>query len=209
MATYIFDFDGTLADSFSLVCDIVMQEASILKCKQLEAHEIALLSNMEAKQVLSYLRIPIWRRMTFIRKLRQLTAQRIHDMRLFSEWPLILKQLVKKKHQLGIISSNSHQTVTAVLNQYNIAHLFSFIDCDNTLSSKKRCLSKAIRQQKLNPKETYYIGDEVRDIQAAQSNNIHAVAVTWGFNTAAKLKQYHPLQLMTNFEQLKTFFGLK
>ena len=40
MAAYIFDFDGTIADSFSLVCDILFKQAKYLGCKQLTPNEI-------------------------------------------------------------------------------------------------------------------------------------------------------------------------
>jgi phosphoglycolate phosphatase len=208
MKTFIFDFDGTLADSFSLIRDIVIQESVALNCRQLTLDDISMLREMDAKTVFHYLEVPFWRRMAFIRKLRQFTHNRIHDICLFSEWPDILEQLYSANHQLGIISSNSHQTVDFVLNQYKIAHLFEFIHCDTSLFGKKKCLSQVIYRHQLTPDKTCYIGDEVRDIKAAQANNIQAIAVGWGFNSVSKLQAHKPHQLIESFVALRHFLGL-
>jgi phosphoglycolate phosphatase-like HAD superfamily hydrolase len=58
MATYIFDFDGTIADSFSLACNILVNHAAYLGCKQLTQSELLDLKNMHAREVLKYLNVP-------------------------------------------------------------------------------------------------------------------------------------------------------
>lgn len=203
MATYIFDFDGTLADSFTLIRDVIIEEYTTLKCRQLTLDDIPLLREMGAREVFQYLEVPLWRRMTFIRKLRKLTHERTHDICLFPEWPDILKRVHSEGHQLGIISSNALKTVMFVLGKYQIGYIFNFIHCDKSLFGKKRCLSQLIRGHQLNRKETYYIGDEVRDIKAAQANNIQAIAVGWGFNSASKLEMQMPQHLILSFAQMK------
>ena len=61
MANYIFDFDGTIADSFSLACSILMSHAEYLGCKQLSTPELLTLKDMHAREVLNYLEVPFWR----------------------------------------------------------------------------------------------------------------------------------------------------
>lgn len=57
MATYIFDFDGTLADSFSLACNIVMNHAEYLGCRQLTLIELLALKDMHARDALKFMQL--------------------------------------------------------------------------------------------------------------------------------------------------------
>lgn len=45
------------------------------------------------------------------------------------------------------------------------------------------------------------MSDEVRDIEAAQANKIHAIAVSWGFNSIARLKQANSERLIMDLTQ--------
>jgi len=205
MATYIFDFDGTIADSFSLVCDIVIKQAKDLGCKQLTSIDLIQLKEMHAREVLKYLGVPFWRVPAFVQKLRRIGHERIDEIKIFPEWPMVLKRLNDNQHKIGLISSNSHKTVEFILRKYGLYEFFDFIFCDKSLFGKKRCLSKLIHQQDLDRSNTYYIGDEVRDIEAAQANRIFAIAVSWGFNSVTRLKQAKPEHLITSIAQLNDY----
>ncbi|HLB58081.1 MAG TPA: HAD hydrolase-like protein, partial [Gammaproteobacteria bacterium] len=50
--------------------------------------------------------------------------------------------------------------------------------------------------------ETFYIGDETRDIQAAKKNHIYSIAVTWGFNNKKVLAAEKPDFLIDNPKEL-------
>ena len=205
MATYIFDFDGTIADSFSLACDVFLNQAKYLGCKQLTPSELLPLKEMHAREVLKYIGIPWWRTASFVKKLRKIGTERVNEIRLFPEWSMILNRLKENNHTIAIVSSNTLNTIEIILKKHDLYHLFDFIVCDQSLFNKKRCLNKFINQQRLNRSDTYYIGDEVRDIEAAQANKIHAIAVCWGFNSIERLRQAKPEQLITGIEQLKNW----
>ena len=51
---------------------------------------------------------------------------------------------------------------------------------------------KLLKKYKTDKSQTFYIGDETRDIDAAKKNGIYAVAVTWGFNSEKILLQHQP-----------------
>ena len=203
MANYIFDFDGTIADSFSLACSILMNHAEYLGCKQLSTAELLTLKDMHAREVLKYLEVPFWRVALFVRKVRKITHERADEINIFPEWPMILKQL-SLKHKIGLISSNSHEAIEFVLRKHHILNLFDFIYCNKPLFGKTRCLNKLIKQKAFNPTETYYVGDEVRDVEAAQAVKINSIAVSWGFNSSDRLKQTKPSQLISNFGELES-----
>jgi phosphoglycolate phosphatase len=202
MATYIFDFDGTIADSFSLACRILRNHAHELGCKQLTMAELSLLKEMHAREVLKYLGVSFWRIPSFVRKIRNITHEHADEVHVFPEWVTILETLRCNQHQIGLISSNSRKTVEFVLRKYQLLELFNFIFCDKSLFGKKRCLSKLIRQKNIIRSSAYYIGDEVRDIEAAHAAQIQSIAVGWGFNSVSRLQQTAPSQLVIDMEQL-------
>ena len=205
MATYIFDFDGTLADSFSLACNILLSHAEYLGCRQLTQAELLTLKDMHAHEVLKCLGVPYWRVGFFVRKLRKLSHAYADEIDIFPEWPAILNQL-STQHQMGLISSNASSVVEFVLKKHHIFELFDFVCCDNALFGKKRCLNGLIKKKRVNPSTTYYVGDEVRDIEAAHATKIHSIAVSWGFNSYARLKQANPGQLIRHIKQFKGLF---
>ena len=54
----------------------------------------------------------------------------------------------------------------------------------------------------LKRRETVYVGDETRDVQAARFALIKVVSVTWGFNTKEILRKQRPYYLIDEPKQL-------
>ena len=135
-----------------------------------------------------------------------MTSQRIDDIVIFPAWTEILQQ-IGLHHQIGLISSNAYSTIEFVLKKHQLLDLFDFIDCDKSLFGKKRALNRLIKQKSLNLQQTYYVGDEVRDIEAAHGAKIHAIAVSWGFNSFDRLKLANPDYLISHIEELLKFLN--
>lgn len=201
MATYIFDFDGTIADSFSLACNMLVEHAAYLGCKQLTPGELLELKNLHAREVLKYLHVPCWRVSSFVRKLKMMVNQRSDAIPIFPGWIKTL-QALSLHHQIGLISSNTYSVVEPILKKHQLLDLFDFIACDQSLFGKKRALNRVIKQKALNTMTTYYVGDEVRDIEAAHGAKIQAIAVSWGFNSIDRLKLANPDYLISHIEEL-------
>jgi phosphoglycolate phosphatase len=102
---------------------------------------------------------------------------------LFPDIPLVLEQLAQK-HTLGLITSTDKKSVLSNIQHHHIYHLFSFIEAGVDLFGKNHKLKK-------NPAD-YYIGDETRDIEAAQKAGCKSAAVTWGFENEALLSAARP-----------------
>ena len=206
MATYIFDFDGTLADSFSVASDILLKQAKYLGCRQLTPAEVGKLRDLHAREVLNYLDVPFWRTFRFVKKFRKLVNERMDEVIIFPAWFEVLQKLKANQHVLGIISSNSRNTIEPVLKRYMLAELFDFIICEQPLFGKVRCLKKLVKCLNLNTNTTYYVADEVRDIEAAQANQMHAIAVSWGFNSVERLQLAKPELLIIDLKELTECF---
>ena len=49
----------------------------------------------------------------------------------------------------------------------------------------------------LNADEALYVGDEIRDIEAANSANVDIAAVSWGLNSRRALSKHDPTWFVT------------
>jgi phosphoglycolate phosphatase-like HAD superfamily hydrolase len=52
-----------------------------------------------------------------------------------------------------------------------------------------------LREQQLEKADAVYVGDEIRDVQAAQAVGLRVVAVSWGFARLAGLEAKRPTAL--------------
>ena len=52
-----------------------------------------------------------------------------------------------------------------------------------------------------------YVGDEVRDVEAAEKAGVAVAAVTWGFHSGSLLQSHSPDHLVTDPRQLVKLIG--
>ena len=180
----VFDFDGTLADTFDIIKTIVIKEYGAIDI------DFELVKELGAKSFLKQMNIPLWKlpEMAFnvTSKLRN-----SKDIKLFPGIVELLNNL-KNNYKLGIVSSNSNESIIDTLKRYNIENLFEFVYSDSSIFGKHLVLKKMCSKYKINPLEVIYVGDEDRDIIATKKIKIKTIAVTWGFNSKEKLSRERP-----------------
>ena len=103
---------------------------------------------------------------------------------------------------MGILSSNDRRNIDLLLKKYDIAHYFDFIYTEKNIFSKDKKLKFILKLFRLRHEDIIYIGDEVRDIQAAKRAGINNIAVTWGYNNPKILISAKPTALVENPKQL-------
>jgi phosphoglycolate phosphatase len=192
MKTLIFDFDGTIGDSFELVLDIAHE---LLGIDRFDEKEIARLRGMPPAKIIRELHIPFTRLPRLILKGRQKMHERIGEVHPFRGMPEVLHALHTAGHHLLVMSSNSERNVRIFLRTNNLESYFDGVYGGAAVFNKASALRKVMRRNRLAAVDCYYVGDEVRDIVAAAKVGIEPVAVAWGYQTAEALKQYHPFAL--------------
>lgn len=58
---------------------------------------------------------------------------------------------------------------------------------------------------KMKSEETVYVGDELRDIEAARNAKIDAISVTWGFQAQRSIEKYNGNNIIDESESLLNF----
>ena len=119
-----------------------------------------------------------------------------------------LCEVLRKIHDLninvGILTSNSLENVTAWLKHNQMDSFFNFIHAESSFFGKKRILRKIIKTYKMERPQIFYIGDETRDVEAAKECNVYSVAVTWGFNSEKILTQHQPHYIVRKPDDILT-----
>jgi phosphoglycolate phosphatase len=111
-------------------------------------------------------------------------------------------ELWDRGYVLGIVTSNSSETVRAFLAAQQLDHLFDFIESCPKLMGKDRMLQRLAKRHDLSLSKMLYVGDETRDIDAANRCKAFSVGVTWGFNSPEVLKAHQPDYLIDHPQQL-------
>ncbi len=195
----IFDFDGTLADSFPWFVGIVNQIADKYRFKQIADHEIDTLRGYDARKLMKHLGVAWWKMPMIARHVRKLMAGDIHHISLFDGVSDVLRRLSDDGVILAVVSSNSQSNVLRVLGPSNAA-LISYFGCGVSLFGKQAKFREILAKTGISPHETLCIGDETRDIMAAKSENLACGAVTWGFATAESLRAHGPNELFSHVD---------
>jgi phosphoglycolate phosphatase len=188
----IFDFDGTLCDSLDESIIIANQFLTLIRKPTLTASQVR---EKGMKAVLLSYKVPNSLLPLFMLYYRWQASKRIVNMKIFDEIAETIKEL-SQNHTLGIVTSNSVTNVESFLQKYALKDYFSFIDSELSWVSKDKKVAKIVKKHNLSRTDTYYIGDETRDIISMKRINIKMIAVTWGIEDEKLLKDAKPYALI-------------
>ena len=176
----IFDFDGTLADSFPYFLQTVNILAATYKFPPVNLDDVEHLRGLDARQMMKLAKLPAWKIPLIARSFIRLMARDIDQIQLFEGMATLLNQLALHGVQLAIVSSNSEENIRRVLGPES-ASLIGYYGCGTSLFGKQRKFKKAMATSGVRPDETLCIGDEVRDMEAARQAATDFGAVAWGY----------------------------
>ena len=202
----VFDFDGTIADSFGTVIKIMGELSNNPTFKNIEPGEqMEQLRNEGIRKltktgnIVTMAQLPFW-----VRRFRQELNNKLSTINPIKEMPEVINSL-KKKYKIAVISSNAKENIDIFLksNGINVDYIYS----GSSIFGKSKVINKFIKKEKLNRKDIIYVGDEDRDIEAAHKSNIFSIAVSWGYNSEKVLMEASPDILMKSPGELINFFN--
>lgn len=197
----LFDFDGTLANSFPLFGRLLGGIAERFAFRALPEPELQALRGRPTREILLRLGVPLWKVPAIMRYGRKQMAAAQHEIVLFEGIDTLLRTLAARGARLAIVSSNSEATVRATLGPELSEHI-SVFSCGSAMFGKARRVRHVVRKLRVDSSKSVLIGDEERDISAARAAGVTALAVTWGYATADALQ--HADVLLHNVDALAT-----
>jgi phosphoglycolate phosphatase len=187
----VFDFDGTLADSLPWLTRALNDAARRHRFRQTGDTEHDALRRLGVGELLRYLGVPRWKIPRIARDLRSLMQRDIDSIRRFDGVEPMLQALAADGIRLGIVSSNAAENIARVLGPDCLA-LIGWLESGASLFGKQTLLKRVLRRAAVRPADAIYVGDEIRDVQAAHAAGMRAGAVTWGYNSPDVLRACAP-----------------
>lgn len=199
MAAIIFDFDGTIADSFEYVSDFLVREARLAPLDPVAKKTLRGLSTVGMARHLGF---HWWDAPRLLFHGQRRMQDRIKNLHGFPGMNDAIRKLHAEGHQLFVVSNNSAKNIQAFLVHQKIAEYFTDIYGSAGIFSKAPTLRQVLRKYNLEAIDAVYVGDEWRDVRAAHRANMRAVAVSWGFASRRKLLRMKPMAVVDNTEEL-------
>lgn len=201
----IFDFDGTIADTFHYLIDIGNRLSEEYHFNPIRADEIDALKDKSVRDTIKHLNIPFLKIPMIVAKAKKELHKEIDTVKPIEGLKEILEQIKGLGYKMGILTSNSMKNVMGFLKNNDI-DLFDFIHATPKIWSKNRSLLAVIDENRIATDRAIYIGDETRDIVAAQKAGIRCAAVTWGYNSHKSLAALRPDFLVHEPQELFRLF---
>ncbi|WP_312271168.1 HAD hydrolase-like protein [Pseudomonas sp.] len=175
----IFDFDGTLADSFPFFLESLDTLAQAHRFNRYDPADFDRIRSYDTRQLLRYFDIPLWKIPRVAHHFQHMMAHGGHTVRPFKGVPAMLEALHQAGIQLALVTSNSLENVERILGAS--ARYLDRVECNAPLLGKSSRLKQVVAHCNVSPDATICIGDELRDIQAARKTGIACGAVSWGY----------------------------
>ena len=171
----------------------------------IEDETILKLRDRPIKEIFHELNIPLIKLPFIARKSRKEFNKEVAHLKPIKGMKNLLLTLKKQGQTLGILSSNSEESIKKFLED-NDLQIFDFVSTNNRLFGKAKSLKKIFKGNELNKENAVYIGDEIRDIEAARKMGIKMISVTWGVNSHERLSMYNPDFLVNTPEELLALY---
>lgn len=197
----IFDFDGTIADTMSETVRVYNSFADRYGYKKVGEKDIEKFRGKGPKEILKWLDISLFVLPFVIKSVKREMRKDMSHLKTTVSIRGAITKLKRMGFRVGILTTNSKENVLPFLKK-NRLEVFDFIYAGGSVFGKHKMLKRALREIKARPEEAVYIGDEVRDIEAAKRRDVSIISVAWGYNNAAALKKRKPDYLVRTPAQL-------
>jgi phosphoglycolate phosphatase len=187
----IFDFDGTLADSFPFFLSVFNQIADQHGFRRIDVTQVERMRRYEPREMMRQVGMPTWKLPLAAASFKSLMRQNAGQVRLFPQVDHALRELARGDIGLTIVSSNSEENVRQVLGP-ELASLISQYECGMSIFGKTSRIRKVVKRAAVAPSAALYIGDQATDAQAARKAGVAFAAVHWGYAPIEVLRKVAP-----------------
>lgn len=118
----------------------------------------------------------------------------------------LLNSLSDRKH--FVATSKPHIFARRILDHFELSRHFQNIygsELDGTRSDKEHLIAHILREENLNPENTFMIGDRLHDVEGARKNGVRALGVVWGYGGRVELEQAGAHTIFNSREQLLAY----
>jgi phosphoglycolate phosphatase len=101
-----------------------------------------------------------------------------------------LVRLASASIKMWVVTSKPKVYADKIVDHFDLRRLFIDVygsQLSGELGQKGDLIEHVLRAERLNPDETWMIGDRKHDVIGARANGVHAVGVLWGYGSREEL----------------------
>jgi phosphoglycolate phosphatase-like HAD superfamily hydrolase len=197
----LFDFDGTIADTFDDGFEILNKLAGEFGFRPLRREDLEKARDMRTRELMKFLGIPLTKMSRIARRGSEELHSRMPGVKPLAGVPELIRELHGAGYELGIVTSNTEANVRLFLQKFDL-DVFAFIRSSTKLLGKAHEIREVIKKRKIAARDILFIGDETRDIEASQKAGIRIAAVTWGYNSRRSIEAMKPDHIFDKADDL-------
>lgn len=197
----LFDFDGTIADSFPVLLSFAKREGLLPEGEDPESFR-----DLHAKDLLRKAGIPWWKLPFMTFGFHGHFAASASEIGLIDGMAEVIRRLHEEGFALGIVTTNSRENAVRILEREGLMPYFSSIVGNRNLFGKAAVLKRVVAGHGTDPGAVWYVGDEVRDAEAARDAGLRFAAVSWGYNSTKAFRAAEPDLSVSTPRELVSFF---
>ena len=201
----IFDFDGTLADSFTFFVKAQHALAQRHGFNAIAEDRVDEMRRLGTRELLQEIGFPKWKlpivAADFVRTMRDAPP-----MPLFPGIPDMLHHLRDGNVRLAILTSNSTDNVRRALGS-ELMDTLELVDGGVHMLGKHRRIARMLKQARVDASQAIYVGDHVSDGEAALRAGVAFGAVGWGYAHASALRAAGAQHLFDSVDELRLLAG--
>lgn len=201
----IFDFDGTLADSFGWFLDVFDEVADRFTFRRLDRGRIDEFRSLSTRDLLRHHGVPLWKVPMIAAYARTLQGRHLEAIPVFAGMEAVVADLKARGVTLALVTSNAHANIAHILAPETLG-AFDRVACGASLLGKAAKFRAVLKATGVAAKDALAVGDELRDIEAARAAGIAAGAVGWGYALADRLRAEAPDHVFDRPSQITDLF---
>lgn len=189
----ILDFDGTIADTQSLIVKTMQQTMKELGMEVMPRENCAKTIGLRLEEGFQLLyKIPYDEAVRCAATYRKIFEENKKKM-VVEPFPHVIetiKQMIKDKHVVAIASSRSRASLLEYVRQMHIENCISCIVAANDVEKVKpapEMVMKVMKEVNGNPEDTIVVGDMTYDIEMGKNAGTKTCGVTYGNGTPEQL----------------------
>lgn len=125
----------------------------------------------------------------------------LHQAIFFNGVPELLAKL-EGKAEMVILSNNETKGINEFLERTNLAKYFTEVHGFETTMIKTEALEKIVKSRNISLENIVFVTDMKSDIKDAKPLNIPVLAVTYGYNTADKIRKAKPNKMVSSVQEI-------
>ena len=199
----LFDLDGTLTDPYLGITNAVKYSLQKFNIEERNENTLrAIIGPPLETSFMEFYQFDANKTKTAIGYYREYYSEKgIYENKLYPDIDTILAKIRDAGKTLILATSKPAIFASKILEYFNIDKYFYDItgsNLDGTLVEKDEIIKFIMEKHDLKPETTIMIGDRKYDISGAHKNNIHSIAVMYGYGSKEELEQSKPTYFCEN-----------